>query len=44
MLEKNIKKENQKKRALWQPYYTRVVKNKKHYSRNAKHKGRQYEQ
>ena len=36
MLEKNIKKEERKKRPLWTPYYNRVVKNKKVYRRNKK--------
>ena len=38
MLEKNIKREKRKERPIWTPYYQRVVKNKKIYSRKQKHK------
>lgn len=38
MLEKNIEREKRKNRPTWRPYYERVTKNKKVYTRNEKHK------
>jgi len=38
MLQKNIEKNQRKNRATWQPYYERVQKNKKAYSRKVKHR------
>lgn len=39
MLEKNIQKQKRKTRNAWSPYYSRVTKNKKVYTRKTKHKG-----
>lgn len=39
MLEKNIQKQKRKARNTWSPYYSRVTKNKKAYTRKTKHKG-----
>lgn len=38
MLEKNRQKEEKRNRPTWKPYYERVTKNKKAYTRNEKHK------
>jgi len=38
MLQKNVEREKRKERPTWQPYYERVVKSKKQYSRKQKHK------
>lgn len=38
MLEKNEAKEKRKSRPIWTPYYSRVTKNKKAYTRKIKHK------
>lgn len=38
MLQKNIDRKNRKSRMTWSPYYSRVTKNKKIYTRKIKHK------
>lgn len=38
MLEKNIKKQERRQRETWSPYYQRVTKNKKAYTRKTKYK------
>lgn len=38
MLQKNIEKAKRKERDTWSPYYPRVTKNKKVYTRKEKHK------
>lgn len=38
MLEKNKNKQDRKNRPTWLPYYERVTKNKKAYTRKEKHK------
>lgn len=40
MLDKNKEKEKRKERPTWQPFYTRITKDKKKYTRKTKHKNK----
>lgn len=44
MLQKNIDKQKRKERETWSPYYSRITKNKKAYSRKEKHKKGKYDE
>lgn len=40
MLDKNKEKEKRKERPTWQPFYTRITKDKKKYTRKTKYKNK----
>ena len=40
MLQKNVEKQKRKNRPVWTPYYTRVVRNRKAYTRKEKHRNK----
>lgn len=40
MLDKNKEKQKRKERSTWQPFYTRVTRDKTKYTRKIKHKNK----